>query len=768
MLSTPAEKVDLFRTLFRGRVDVFPLRFVSRKTDRPGYAPACSNKFMRGVCDLPNTKCGACPNQALVPVSDEVVLDHLTGRHVIGVYPLLKDETCRLLAADFDKGSWQDDVTAFRETCTAVGVPCAVERSQSGNGAHAWFFFASPVAASTARRMGCYLITETMVRRHELRMESYDRYFPNQDTLPRGGFGNLIALPLQHEARKHGNTVFLNEDFEPYADPWSFLATVPRLRVDEVEAIAREATRTGLVVGVRNGESSEDEPVFPWVRSPSRQPANACVAGPLPTSVKVVRSQRIYVEKAGLPSSLLNQIKRLAAFQNPEFYKKQKMRLSTARTPRVIACAEDFERHIALPRGCLEDLSLLLTEHEIDLVVDDQRELGEALDVRFHGDLTELQRRANRALTDHDIGVVVAPPGVGKTVLGTHLVAQRGRNTLVLVHRRPLLDQWVAQLSMFLGVKDREIGRIGGGKSKLNGRLDVAMIQSLVRRDAVSDIVGAYGHVIVDECHHVPAVSFERVLSEVKARYVLGLTATPHRRDGHQPILQMQLGPVRFSVNAKSQAAAQPFEHRLVVRETAFRLPDLSEGTGIQDIYRAVSRDEARNRLIVDDVREALRAGRSPILLTERRDHLEHLAARLQDSVRHLIVLRGGMGARESKAAAEQLDAVGDDEDRLVLATGRYIGEGFDNARLDTLFLAMPVSWKGTLVQYTGRLHRHHPGKSEVQIYDYVDSQVSALARMFERRLATYRAIGYSDLQRNRRGSGIDNPGETDKGTECG
>lgn len=741
---TPAEKVRLFQALFRGREDVFPTRFVSRRTGRAGYAPACANKFVRGVCELPRVKCGECLNQAFVPVDDRIVLDHLTGRHVMGVYPLLEDETCWLLAADFDKASWIEDVGAFRETCRAIGIPCVVERSRSGNGAHAWFFFATPVPASTARQMGCHLITETMARRHELRMDSYDRLFPNQDTLPRGGFGNLIALPLQHEARRHGNTLFLDEAFEPYPDPWTCLASVPRLPVERVEEIASEAARTGRIVGVRQAEPFEVDAAQPWLRPPSGRRKRARIEEPLPAAVKVVHAQRLFIEKDGLPSILLNQIKRLAAFQNPEFYKKQRMRLSTALTPRVIACAEELERHVALPRGCLEDLRDLVTDHGVGLAVEDRREEGKPLGVTFHGDLTPLQEQAARSLIDHDTGVLVAPPGVGKTVLGTHLVARRARSTLVLVHRRPLLDQWVAQLSMFLGIEEREIGRVGGGRSRPNGKLDVAMIQSLVRRDAVSDLVASYGHVIVDECHHVPAVSFERVLSEVRARYVLGLTATPHRRDGHQPILEMQLGPVRFAVDVRNQAAMRPFEHRLVVRETAFRLPDALEDASIQQIYRVLCADEARNRMIVNDVLLALRDGRSPIVLTERRDHLELLAERLRGSVRHLVVLRGGMGAKERVAAADQLDTVPDDEERLVLATGRYIGEGFDSARLDTLFLAMPVSWKGTLIQYSGRLHRLHAGKSEVRVYDYVDSQVPVLARMFQRRLATYRAVGYT------------------------
>jgi superfamily II DNA or RNA helicase len=389
-------------------------------------------------------------------------------------------------------------------------------------------------------------------------------------------------------------------------------------------------------------------------------------------------------------------------------------------------------------------LEKLLREYGVDLVVTDQRHEGEILEFGFRGELTAIQRRAARALLQHDIGVFVAPPGVGKTVLGTYLAARRGRSTLVLVHRQPLLDQWKAQLSMFLGIAEKAIGHIGGGQRKPNGRLDVAMIQSLVRRGCVDEVVGTYGHVIVDECHHVPAFSCECVLSEVKARYVVGLTATPLRRDGLHPILEMQVGPIRFAVDPRSPAAHRPFEHRLIVRETTFRLDGLRAEAGIQSVYKALADDEVRNRLILADVIRALRERRSPILLTERRDHLKYFADQLRGSVRHLVVLRGGRTVKERRELSSRLAEIPADEDRLVLATGRYIGEGFDDARLDTLFLAMPVSWKGTLVQYTGRLHRLHPGKADVRVFDYMDREVPVLLRMFEKRLRTYRAMGYA------------------------
>jgi superfamily II DNA or RNA helicase len=740
----PEEKVRLFRQLFRGRGDVFPTRFVSKKTGKPGYAPACSNKFVRGVCELPKVKCGECPNQAFVPVDDVAVIGHLQGRHVMGVYPLLEDQACWFLAVDFDKSTWTEDVLAFVATCRQLGLPTAVERSRSGNGAHVWFFFTEPVPAAIARKMGCHLITETMSRRHELSMDSYDRLFPSQDTMPRGGFGNLIALPLQHGPRQQGNSVFLDDQLQPWPDDqqWVYLAAVPRIDRRTVERIAGEATREGSVIGVRAAASADDEDAEPWARPPSGRPRVIRIAGALPKRVKCVLSQRLFVEKAGLPSPLLNEIKRLAAFQNPEFYKKQNMRLSTALTPRVISCAEDLPRHVALPRGCRPDLEALLREHGVSLDLEDKTEEGKPAAFRFVGSLTRVQHQAVHALLAHEMGVFVAPPGVGKTVVGTYLVAERGCSTLILVHRRPLLDQWRAQLSLFLGIEPKAIGQIGGGMHSPNGRLDVAMIQSLVRAGKVADLVAGYGQVIVDECHHVPAVSFERVLAEVKARYVVGLTATPERRDGHHPIAEMQLGPVRLAVDAKSDAGRPPFEQRLIVRDTAFSARAASPS--IQDLYAALAADERRNELILDDVIASLEEGRSPILLTERKDHLEYFSERLRKFARHLVVLHGTMNARSRSAAREQLAAIPANQERLVLATGRYIGEGFDDSRLDTLFLALPVSWKGTLVQYAGRLHRLHPGKTEVRIFDYVDREVPMLRRMFERRLRGYRAIGYA------------------------
>ncbi len=739
--STSSEKVILFRSLFHGRKDVFAKMWWSRKTQRIGYSPACRHEWDPAYCGKPRTKCGDCPNQDYIPITNEIIQNHLDGRYTIGIYPLLQDETCHFLAVDFDKQSWIDDASMFLETCHQMDIPAVIERSRSGNGAHIWIFFEQVVQASIARKLGCYLLTDTMSRYHQLGMDSYDRLFPNQDTLPKGGFGNLIALPLQKGPAEKGNTLFLDEKLEPYEDQWAFLNSVIRMGTSQIDSLVKEATRTGQVLGVRTVSDDEDD--RPWEMPPSKRLWDSIPAGPFPDKVRIVLSNLIYTEKQDLPSSLLNRIKRLAAFQNPEFYKKQNLRLSTALTPRIICCAEEFPKHLAIPRGCLNELKDLMETAGIKLDMVDERFPGSEITVNFHGELTAVQSAAVTELARHDDGVLVALSGSGKTVMGIHLIAARKRNTLILVHRRPLMEQWRTQISSFLDIEPSMIGQIGGGKEKRTGIIDVAMLQSLIRKNEVSDIVADYGQVIIDECHHLPAVTFEQVLKQVKARYVIGLTATPYRRDGQQPIILMQCGPIRYTISQKDQQSQELLQHYLICRDTGFTLPTQEDAPSIHDIYTALVAEESRNELILNDVLQVLAEGHSPILLTERREHLEFFIGRLENSGCHSIVLRGGMGVKQRRAVAEQLSSIPDNEKRVLLATGRYIGEGFDDARLDTLFLAMPVSWKGTLVQYAGRLHRTHSGKAEVRIYDYVDRNSPTLMRMYQKRLRGYRAMGY-------------------------
>ena len=641
--SSTSEKIALFRSLFRGREDVFAKRWENARTRKAGYAPVCGNEWKPGICAKPRVRCGACPHQAFLPVTDDAIEAHLRGCHTIGVYPMLPDDTCRFLAVDFDKEAWQRDAGAFLAACRSKGVPAALERSRSGNGGHVWLFFDKPMPASLARRVGAHLLTESMEHRPDIGFESYDRFFPNQDTMPAGGFGNLIALPLQHGPRESGNSVFIDDRFEPWADQWAFLSGLGRLSRAEAETIVGEAARQGRVVGLRLPLDEEDEE--PWTAPPSGRISLPTVAGLLPERVDAVLADQIYIPRAGLPSGLTNRLIRLAAFQNPAFYSAQAMRRSTFGIPRIVACAELLSHHIALPRGCRESMEQSLDELGIRLHLRDERNSGRPVEARFLGNLTEEQNASADTLLCHDTGVLSATTAFGKTVVAASLIASRKTNTLILVHRRQLMDQWIARLGVFLDLPESAIGQIGGGKRKPGGIVDVAVIQSLVRDRRVDNIVADYGHLVVDECHHISAVSFEAVARRSKARYVLGLSATVTRKDGHHPIVFMQCGPVRYRVNAKDQADKRPFHHRAILRPTAFRMPEAMDGEHlpIQQVYAALASDEERNALIFDDVLEALETGRSPIILTERKDHAQRMADRLGRFAKNVILLHGGM-----------------------------------------------------------------------------------------------------------------------------
>lgn len=745
--SSPDAKISLFRSLFTGRDDVYPIRWEG-KNGKSGYSPACSNEWYRVLCGKPNVRCSECENRKFLPVTDEVIHNHLTGRHTIGVYPMLQEEVCYFLAVDFDKTVWQEDAAAFIETAKAMGVPVALERSRSGSGGHVWIFFERPIPAILARKLGSAILTSTMDRRHQVSLDSYDRFFPNQDIMPKGGFGNLIALPLQRAPREKGNTVFLDEALIPYPDQWAFLSTIRKLKIEDVERIVRESTRKDGIIGIRMSATEEDEE-DPWTLAPSyknnSRAAQKPIDDPLPETVKVILGNMAYVEKKGCPDILLNRIKRLAAFQNPEFYRAQAMRLSTFDKPRIISCAEEFPKHIGLPRGCLDEVVAFLEYNRVKADVVDERLTGATMDFVFQGELRSLQKEAAEAILPHDIGILSAATAFGKTVVAAWLIAERRVNTLVLVHRQHLMDQWYERLNMFLKPGDGKaaIGRIGGGKDRSTSNIDIGIIQSLNRKGTVKDMVAGYGQIIVDECHHISAFSFEQVLKEAKAKYVVGLTATPQRKDGHHPIIVMQCGPVRYRIDARKQVALRPFEQVVVPRITGFRVPNM-EKAGIQDIYAALAQDERRNEMIFDDVLKALVDGRSPIILTERADHVEKLAGMLRRFAKNIVVLKGGMGKKQRNEAAARLSAIPGNEERVIIATGRYIGEGFDDARLDTLFLALPISWRGTLQQYAGRLHRFNEGKKVVQIYDYVDKEVAVLNGMYEKRMRGYRAMGYT------------------------
>ncbi|HAT1685267.1 TPA: DEAD/DEAH box helicase family protein [Klebsiella oxytoca] len=750
------EKVALFRRLFRGRDDVWALRWESKTSGKSGYSPACVNEWQPGICDKPRIKCGDCAHRQLVPVSDHVIYQHLAGSHTAGVYPLLADDSCYFLAVDFDEAEWQNDASAFMQSCDELGVPAVLEISRSRQGAHVWIFFASRVPARDARRLGTAVISHTCSRTRQLRLSSYDRLFPNQDIMPKGGFGNLIALPLQKGPRESGGSVFVDMSFRPYPDQWVFLASVIPMNTQDIEPTILRAT--GSIHPLDVNFIDEEDLTTPWKSGKSSENRlNISVSAPL----KITQANQIYFEKAQLPQTLANRLIRLAAFQNPEFYKAQAMRMSVWNKPRVIGCAENYPQHIALPRGCLDNVLSLLYDNGLAVEIIDERYVGTECNAVFTGKLRPDQEVAVSALLRYDSGVLCAPTAFGKTVTAAAVIASRKVNTLVLVHRTELLKQWQERLRVFLQASNG-IGVIGGGKHNLSGDIDIAVVQSISRHGKVDPLVRNYGQIIVDECHHIGAVSFAAILKEANARYVFGLTATPIRRDGLHPIIFMYCGAIRHT-------AVRPKEsphHLEVLSRPRFTRGHLPQDARIQDIFREIAQDHDRTMAIAEEAMKAFGQGRKVLVLTERTDHLDDIASAMSSLKLSPFVLHGRLSKKKRIMLISGLNALPPDTPRILLATGKLIGEGFDHPPLDTLILAMPVSWKGTLQQYAGRLHREHSGKTDVRIIDFVDTAYPVLRRMWDKRLRGYKAMGYGIVADGDEisGSGIElpwNPGDS-------
>ncbi len=752
------EKVALFRSLFRGREDVFARRWQSRTSGKSGYQPVCVNEWNPELCNKRKYKCAECPNRRFTPLTDADVYRHLEGksvdcRDVIGLYVIQEDNTCHFLCADFDDKNceygYENDVSAFVAVCRDWGVPCSVERSRSGHGAHVWIFFNEPIAAAKARKLGNVILTEAMNRDARLSFKSYDRFFPNQDMLPDGGFGNLVALPLQGRARRQGNSVFVDDNFLPYPDQWAYLQDIEKLPETQVDALLmRHATALPM------GNLSSTSEAMPWETPPAPIIDKNDFAGRL----GIVKSNALYIPLKGLSAKVANHLKRIASFKNPEFYCRQAMRLTTYNVPRIISCADIVDDYLVLPRGCEDVVKTFLKEKEADFGLTDETCHGTPIDVTFKGALRTDQQDAVNELCAHNTGILSATTAFGKTVSAIGLIAHCHVNTLILVHTKALLDQWKQKLEEFLIInhepkeivprrgrrrKWSPIGTLSSTSNSLHGIIDIALLQSCVNDREVKPFVKDYGMVIVDECHHISAVNFERVLKAVRAARVYGLTATPIRKDGHQPIIFMQCGPIRYTADSWQQMQSQTFTRLLVPRFTAFRYV-IEDNPSFSNVISQLAEDKYRNRLIVDDVRNALKECRSPIVLTSLTSHVATMADLLRPICPNVITLVGSESTKEKRTKMEQLQSIAVDEPMVIVATGKYIGEGFDMPRLDTLFLALPVSWKGLIAQYAGRLHRDHKGKSEVRIYDYIDINVPVCEAMYRRRLKGYASIGYS------------------------
>ena len=776
--------VQYFYYLFKGRKDVYSKRAgkANEKTGKHGYYTQCWNFWKDRICpkkNNPKFTCGECQNQRYKELTGQIMYEHLLGEKedasdVIGLYPMFPDETVNFLVFDFDchddiiggddganpDSEWMTEVNAFRKICEVNAVPVLVERSRSGKGAHIWMFFEKPILAAVARKFGTALLTKGAESVNMRSFKYYDRMIPAQDHIPintktgKPGLGNLVALPLQGQALKYGNSAFIDENWNAYPDQWKCLNEIKKLSNEIVEDRIKEWSAEGIL-GVLNNEfyidTDKSDDIKPW-----EETKHLLHKEDVSSVVEIVIADKVYISTKDMKPRLQNVLRRMAAFSNPDFYKKAVMGFSTKGIPRIVFCGYDEAGNICIPRALLDSVINRFNEADIPFSLTDNRCTGTLLDVSFKGILYEEQMRAAKVILEHDNGVLAATTFFGKTVVGAYMIAQRKTNTLILVHNTEIQKNWIEDLEKFLDIKaelpeyqtktgkvkkrKNVIGKLYAGHNSMTGIIDVAIFSSLGKGDEINPIIEQYGMVIMDECHHGAAQTVEDVIGSVKAKYVYGLTATPKREDGLEKKVFMQFGPIRFRYTAKERAEKQGIDHYVYPRFT--RLVSASD-LKVTEANRAVIECESRNNQIIADVENCILNGRTPLVLTKYKEHAELLYQRLRGKADHVYLLQGG-GSRKAKDEMRiQMRAVPDEESVVLVAIDKYIGEGFNFPRLDTMMLTMPAAAEGNIEQFAGRLHRDYETKREVIIYDYVDFHIRVLEKMYHKRLRTYKKIGY-------------------------
>lgn len=731
------DKIEIYMKYFKGRDDIYPYLSIDKNNpSKKYYIPACVNEWKNGICNKTMKKpCKSCQYRENKPISLNTIKNHIYNNQTIGLYPLLDDECCYLLAFDFDdknnENSIKEDVLAFASICNKFNVPISIERSRSGKGIHVWIFFEHKIKALMARKLGSLLLSKTMEIRDNLKIDSFDRMFPNQDYLPKGGYGNLIALPFQTEPAKYGNTIFIDKNFLPIQGQFEYLNQIMKLSENDVLKTIKILSRE--TIDISNQELNIKEEV-------KNKNKNNFV---FPKNIDVTLNDMVYIDKANLNAGVKNGFKRLATFANPEFYKKQRMRMSVYNIPMIIDCSKEDEKYLKIPRGTFEYLQALCKEKKVKIILHDKRNTGYPINIEFRGKLREEQELALNKMLEYDTGILHAPTGFGKTVICCKMIAERKVNTLIITHTLQLLRQWQTRISEFLKID--EVGQVGGGKNIITNRIDVASIKTIWNNGNFNDFVKNYGMIIIDECHHLAAFTYENAVNTVNAKYVYGVTATPDRENGHTPIIKMQCGDIRCEIDFKSfnKALNVPMKVYVKSNHLAFVDKNITDYT-INEINNFIVKDIIRNEKIIKDIKMEFKSGKNILVLTERIEHMEYFEKKLAKLTNNLFVYHGGLGKKTLNKYDElKYEVINNNDNKIIIATGSYIGEGFDDASLDVLFLTMPISGITRVTQYTGRLHRKNKNKKEIIVYDYVDDNFRQTRNMFEKRKKTYENLGY-------------------------
>lgn len=741
-ISSREDSVKIFMNYFKGRNDVYP--YLSIDKNNPNikyYIPACTNEWKNGVCNKTmGKKCKTCQYRENKPISKETIYKHMYGNYPIGIYPLLENDTCFFLSLDFDdKDSKKDiksDVLAFASVCDKYEVPIAIERSRSGNGIHIWMFFDTNIKARTARKLGSLLLSKTM-EISNISISSFDRMFPNQDTLPKGGYGNLIALPFQNEPSKYGNTLFIDRNFILIKNQMQYLSSIHKLT--EIEVFEKIKQLSNETIDI----SHEIIDMQNEVKVKSKNNID------YPKSIKVILKDMVYIDKANLDGVVKNSFRRLATFANPEFYKKQKLRMSVYNVPMVIDCSKEDEKYLKLPRGTYNYLESLCNVNNIEIISKDERFVGNKIEVKFNGSLREEQQIAIDHMLKYDNGILCAPTGFGKTVIGCKLIAERKVNTLILVNKIQLLNQWKDRIKEFLDVK--EVGEISSKKKNITNVIDVVSVKSLWNNGNVLDIAKNYGMIIIDECHHTAAYTFEQAINTGNAKYVYGISATPERENGHTPIIKMQCGDIRYKVDSLKFNKKLNIPMKVIAKKSHLNFTNQNiDNYELNEINDLIAKDIIRSENIIKDIKKEYDNGKNILVLTERLELMNYIYDKLSKYTNNIFKYYGGIGKKILKSYMELNNQINENKDnKIIVATGSYIGEGFDDSKLDVLFLTMPISGQTRVTQYAGRLHRQDSNKKEILIYDYIDDNFSKTRNMFLKRKKTYEKLGYEIVEEN-------------------